>query len=52
MSGTTNRSHETSFASRIVAGTGRLRDRLRVSVVRGQLGPSRESDLRAFLPRH
>jgi hypothetical protein len=52
MSGTAARSQESSFASRIVTGTGRLRDRLRVGVARGQLGPSRESELRSFLPRH
>lgn len=52
MSTRTTRSHEHSFASRFVAGTGRLRDRLRDSVARSQLGPSREAELRAFLPRH
>lgn len=37
--------------ARLVEVTGRVRDRVSATLSRAQLGPSRETDLRGFMPR-
>ena len=39
------------LVTRISGGTGRLVNRVAASLHRAQLGPSRETDLRSFIPR-
>ncbi len=39
------------LAARVAEGTSRLRDRVSTTLSRAQLGPSRETELRGFLPR-
>jgi hypothetical protein len=44
-------SRQPGLAARLVEGTGHLRDRVQATFSRAQLGPSREADLRGFMPR-
>jgi len=41
----------TPAASRLLSGAKGVRQRIAQAMDRGQLGPSREGDLRAFAPR-
>jgi hypothetical protein len=44
-------SRQPGLAARFVEGSGHLRHRVQATFSRAQLGPSRETELRAFLPR-
>ena len=46
-----NQSHDRTLVARVAMGADRVRERIRETAYRGQLGPSREAEWRDFIPR-